>query len=524
MSLSPKKRASTPKYVSPSQAVLPGFETPFSQKLDPNNRWVLLSKRIPWDKIASVYNKRMSASSEGRPPLSSRLVLGALFIKHLNNWDDRETILQIQENMYLQYFVGYSSFTTDTAFDPSLFVEIRKRMGDAQLNKINEELVKLHLSSTKPPVLEARVVSNLPENNTNGNTQNPSAEVELATEIPKVDTAPETTLHFGRMITDATACPQDIAFPTDVNLLNDAREKSEYLIDILYQIDIHKTKKPRTYRETARKEYLNVAKNRNNSRKSIRKAIGTQLNFLKRNLKNAHLLLDRYDKKGIEYPLKQAEMRYFWIIQTLHEQQHQMHKSYTHSIADRIVSIHQPHVRPIVRGKVKDKVEFGAKINVTIANGFAFLDDLSWDAFNEGTQLIKYVQQYKTRFGYYPKEILADQIYCNRENRKQLKELNIKLLAKPLGRPSIGAIKEYVRPGERNPIEGKFGQGKSAYGLGKIKARLKDTSQSWIASIILILNLVKLAGSNLYCLLFKVEQKIMQAFCLRKFIKLNYIG
>lgn len=363
MSLPPKKRASTPKYVSPSQAVLPGFETPFSQKLDPNNRWVLLSKRITWDKIASVYNKRMSASSEGRPPLSARLVIGALFIKHLNNWDDRETILQIQENMYLQYFVGYSSFTTDTAFDPSLFVEIRKRMGDTELNNINEELVKLHLSSTKPPVLEARVVSKPPENNTNGNTQNPSAEVELATEIPKVETAPEVTLHFGRMITDATACPQDIAFPTDVNLLNDAREKSEYLIDILYQIDIHEKKKPRTYRETARKEYLNVAKNRNNSRKSIRKAIGTQLNFLKRNLKNVHLLLDRYDKKGIEYPLKQADMRYFWIIQTLYEQQQQMHKSYTHSIADRIVSIHQPHVRPFVRGKVKDKVEFGAKIN-----------------------------------------------------------------------------------------------------------------------------------------------------------------
>ncbi|TAG58812.1 MAG: hypothetical protein EAZ27_01255 [Cytophagales bacterium] len=164
-------------------------------------------------------------------------------------------------------------------------------------------------------------------------------------------------------------------------------------------------------------------------------------------------------------------------------------------------------------------------INVTIANGFAFLDDLSWDAFNEGTQLIKYVQQYKTRFGYYPKEILADQIYCNRENRKQLKLLNIKLLAKPLGRPSIGAVKEYVSPGERNPIEGKFGQGKSAYGLGKIKARLKDTSQSWIASIILVLNLVKLAGLNLYCLLFLIEKFII--FILLKpklvLIKINRI-
>jgi transposase, IS5 family len=533
MNLPQKKRASPPQYVSPSQWVLPGFETPFSQKLDPNNRWVLLSKRIPWDKIASVYNRRMSASSEGRPSLSARLVLGALFIKHLNNWDDRETILQIQENMYLQYFVGYSSFTTDTAFDPSLFVEIRKRMGDTELNEINEELVKLHLSATKPPVLEVRVVSKPTEKENDKNDKKedgqPFSDLEPPKEAPTKEnigpeTAAETTLHYGRMITDATACPQDIAFPTDVNLLSDAREKSEYLIDILYKLDIHEKKKPRTYRETARKAYLNVAKNRNNSRKAIRKAIGIQLNFLKRNLKNVHLLLDGYDKKKLNYPLEKKEMRYFWIIQTLYAQQHQMHKSYTHSVADRIVSIHQPHVRPIVRGKVKDKVEFGAKINVTIANGFAFLDDLCWDAFNEGTRLIKYVEQYHTRFGYYPKEILADQIYCNRENRKQLKLLNIKLLAKPLGRPSLGAIKEYVRPGERNPIEGKFGQGKNAYGLGKIKARLKDTSQSWIASIILILNLVKLAGLNLYCLLFTVEQKIMQAFCLRKNIKLNYIG
>lgn len=534
MSLSPKKRARAPKYVSPNQAVLPGFETPFSQKLDPNNRWVLLSKRIPWDKIASVYNKRMSSSSEGRPPLSARLVIGALFIKHLNNWDDRETILQIQENMYLQYFVGYSSFTTDTAFDPSLFVEIRKRMGDTELNNINEELVKLHLSTAKPPILEVRVVNNPSENDKNeGNkgvktrdsesttTQDiaPKEEIKKEAEIKNEEEKPEVTLHFGRMITDATACPQDIAFPTDINLLNDAREKSEYLIDTLYNFDVYEKKKPRTYRESARKAYLNVAKNRNNSRKAIRKAISTQLNFLKRNLKNLHLLLDGYDKKNTNYPLVAKDLRYFWIIQTLYEQQCLMYKSYIHSIADRIVSIHQPHVRPIVRGKTNAKVEFGAKINVTLANGFAFLDDLCWDAFNEGTRLIKYVQQYKTRFGYYPKEILADQIYCNRENRKQLKLLNIKLLAKPLGRPKLGAIKEYVRPGERNPIEGKFGQGKNAYGLGKINARLKDTAQSWIASIILILNLVKMARLTFYCLLNAIEQIVMKIFCSRKIMK-----
>lgn len=538
MKLPHKKYAPTPQYVSPSQLVLPGFETPFSQKLDPTNRWIVLSKRIPWDKIATVYNKQMAQSGEGRPPLSARLVIGALFIKHINNWDDRETILQIQENMYLQYFVGYASFTTDSIFDPSLFVEIRKRMTDTALNTLNEDIVKLHLSTHKTPILSQKSVAKTVEKNNNTNEKNEvdnldnltemSTRNSIATPNPELKIEPKIPAqltHQGRMITDATACPQDIAFPTDVNLLNTARENTEALIDKLYSLKVYKKKKPRTYRENARKAYLAIAKNKNNTRKAIRKAIGMQLNYVKRNIKSIHLLLNAYDKNGLVYPIKHAEMRYFWIIQTLFEQQQQMYKTYTHSVADRIVSIHQPHVRPIVRGKTNAKVEFGAKINVTLANGFAFLDDLSWDAFNEGTRLLKYVEQYKTRFGYYPKEILADQIYCNRENRKLLKEKDIKLLAKPLGRPLTGALKEYVRPGERNPIEGKFGQGKNAYGLGRIKARLKETSQSWIASIILILNLVKLAGVKLYCLLFLIEKFII--FILLKpklvLIKINRI-
>jgi transposase, IS5 family len=132
---------------------------------------------------------------------------------------------------------------------------------------------------------------------------------------------------------------------------------------------------------------------------------------------------------------------------------------------------------------------------------------------NKITRLMPYFDEYKKRFGYYPKEVLADQIYCNRDNRRELKRLGIKLLSKPLGRPSMSvAVKEYVRPGERNPIEGKFGQGKNAYGLGRIKARLKDTSQSWIASIVLILNLVKLARLVLYCLLILKMQMLVHSW------------
>jgi hypothetical protein len=119
-----------------------------------------------------------------------------------------------------------------------------------------------------------------------------------------------------------------------------------------------------------------------------------------------------------------------------------------------------------------------------------------------------YVEMYRKRFGFYPKEVLADQLYCTRVNRQMLKEKGIRLKSKPLGRPS--ALSIHVSPGERNPIEGKFGQAKTAYGLDRIRARLKQTSESWIAGIFLVLNLVKLAGAALPCLIIKSVLEFIQ--------------
>ncbi|MDR1054738.1 MAG: transposase, partial [Prevotellaceae bacterium] len=119
--------------------------------------------------------------------------------------------------------------------------------------------------------------------------------------------------------------------------------------------------------------------------------------------------------------------------------------------------------------------------------------------FNEGGHLEAYIEQYRRRFGFYPAEVLADKIYCTRENRRLLKEKGIHLKAKPPGRPSASAVSIHVSPGERNPVEGKFGQAKTAYGLDRIRARLIETSESWIADIIMALNLVKLAVAIALC-------------------------
>ena len=464
MSKAHKKLAPPPKYVSPAQLTLEGFETPFERSLNPQNRWVVLARLIPWDEICNIYLKHTGISPTGRPPISPRIVLGSLIIKHLCNLDDRETIDQISENIYMQYFLGYSSFSDQAPFDSSLMTDFRKRLGMDQVNAISERIVSL----------KARFESQ----------QDEAAQPEEKDSSEDKDTEPD---NKGRLIMDATACPQDIAYPTDLDLLSDAREKTEQLIDKIYNPQLH-IQKPRTYRQVARKRYLHTAQKKNKSKKAIRKAVGSQLRFLARNLRSINTMLDSCE----QIPLEPKDHKYLLVINTLFEQQKQMYDNHSHSIETRIVSIHQPHVRPIVRGKSHAKVEFGAKIHVSLIDGISFLDELSWEAFNEGSHMMDYVERYKGRFGFYPKEVLADQIYCTRSNRAALKEKRIKLIAKPLGRPS--AVSIHLSPGERNPIEGKFGQAKTGYGLNRIRARLKGTSETWIASIILVLNLVKLAG------------------------------
>lgn len=471
MAKTSKRRAPHSEYSSPNQLSLIGFETPFFNQLDPSNRWVVLSAQLPWDVLVNLFNKHNPPKQTGRPALNPRILIGAVIIKHMLNLDDRETVAQITENMYLQYFLGYSSYIKEAPFDPSLFVDIRKRLGRELIAEMNERIYGFSMEK-----------STLKGKKSKKDNKDPS------------DDEPK---NRGEVIYDATVCPQDIAYPTDLGLLNKAREITEEIVDWLHQKHLGE-KKPRTYREKARKSYLKVAQNKNPSKKAIRGGIKAQLQFLRRNFKTIEKQLDCFDS----FPLDHKLQRKYWIIQTLYAQQLGMFEKHSHQVDDRIVSIHEPHVRPIVRGKARSKTEFGAKIHLSLVDGYSFLDTVSWDAFNEGNSLKEYVENYRERFGCYPAKVLADKIYCTRENRKWLKEKEIKLAAKPLGRPSSQAVEKHVSPGERNPIEGKFGQAKTGYGMNRIKARLKDTSQSWIASIILVLNLVKLAGDALLCLSF----------------------
>ncbi len=197
-----------------------------------------------------------------------------------------------------------------------------------------------------------------------------------------------------------------------------SRQESEWIIDELYQ-SIGVKENPRIYRWLARKQYLNVAKKKNKTRHEVRKAIGRQLRYLRRNLKSINVLLNR--GQGDSFPLVARDQKIYWVIQNVYDQQDKMCKDHTHIVENRMVNIYQPHVRPIVRGKDKANVEFGAKLGVSIQNGYTRSNTLNWEVYNEGTDLKKQVEDYRRLNGYYPKVVITDKIYGNRENPHWLK-------------------------------------------------------------------------------------------------------
>jgi len=446
-------------YNSSRQITPDEFKTEFELNLDHKNRWVILGMRMPWDDLVHPYIKRMSID-KGAGAVNPRIVIGSLYIKHRLNLSDEETIQQIRENPYMQYFLGLNSYHPEPLFDSSLFVEIRKRMGFEEYDKMDVVIRKkaMEEDEKKDKKKKSAVIKNR-----------------------------------GELKIDATVADQYIKFPTDLDLLSQCRVWTETIIDEIFPQTLLE-KKPRTYRQEARQRYLKVVKKKKRTVKEVEKAKKQQLNYIKRNLKHIDELLDMFEKDA--FPLCHKSQRYMWVVREVYRQQLEMYTNKVNRCDDRIVSLHQPHVRPIVRGKQKTPVEFGSKLSVGLDNGFTRVERLSWDAFNECADLPSQVEAYKSIHGYYPEVVQADKIYFTKVNRKWLEERKIRITGVPQGRHPKEKESYYQKKkkkkesNRRNQIEGKFGQGKNAYGLNKIKARLKETSESWVCGIFFAMNVI----------------------------------
>lgn len=502
--LTVKNRAAMIRTTSAKQLTIAEFDWPFETVLDKNNRWVKLSQCIPWDDLAESYYQGLEAD-RGRPLKAARLVIGAVIVKHKLCLSDVETVQQIQENPYLQYFVGLPGYQSTAPFAPSLFVEIRKRMGEAVFEGFHRAIIEAHegkrsaRSKSQPPTETATPTE--PRGETSEDQPLCSSD-ETGDQTASEAESSEVT-HRGQLIVDATVAEQAIRFPTDLSLLNEAREFSERIIDSLCT-HLKAANKPRTYRRKARSAYLAVAKQKRPGRKTLRRGMKQQLQYLRRNLGHIEQLLAPIPE-GTPLPLPSGLLYRYWVIQHLYQQQWEMYCNKTHRCDHRIVSISQPYVRPMVRGKQDKPVEFGAKLSVSLTGeGLAHVDYLRWDAFHEGLDLTAQVEAYRDRYGYYPERLFADPLYGSRANRSYLKQRGIRFAGKPLGRPKrmTDANREQLKQDkaqrrqdylQRIPIEGKFGQGKNGYRLNAIRAKRANTSFAWINTIFLVMNLLILA-------------------------------
>lgn len=435
------------------QMCIEDFVFPFGQ-LDKNNEWVKLADLVPWDEAEEQYAQQFV--NNGHPAHPARIALGALIIKQKLKCSDEWTVRHISENPYLQYFLGLKEYTSKCPFGASTMVEFRKRF---------------------PPKTIAALLSASAKEEKKDDDNNP----------------PEggSRENSGTLIMDATCCPADISYPQDFQLLNEAREKLEEIVDVYCkEYNLHK---PRMKRRCARRDYLNLSKSKKRTAKKLRKGIRKQLQYIFRDI---GFIVSIIRENKITVSEKYSNL--LNTITTLYEQQLYMYENHVHTVEDRIVSIAQPWVRPIVRGKAHVNTEFGAKLHISMVNGYARIERLSFDAYNEASDFFKAVGAYHDTHGYYPQRILVDKIYRNRETIAWCKEHGIQLTGPALGRPAKNKDttkqsrkQEYQDICDRNIVEGEFGVGKRSYGLNRIMAHLQETSFCVIGIALLCMNLAK---------------------------------
>lgn len=464
-----------------NQLEFENFVLPFGGRLEGQNRWIKLAGLIPWEEFEETYSKNFDSSGIGAPAKPVRLALGALIIQERLGCTDREAVEQIRENPYLQFFLGYSAYRYEAPFDASMYVHFRKRFDFETLQRINERIIAAQNNETKSCV----------DKNDEGGTGRSNR---------------------GQLIIDATCAPADITHPTDLKLVNKAREKSEAIIDQLHICDPRRSNKPRSYRQKARRDYLKAAKRRRLSARERRKAIKKQLGYLSRNLKSINKLAERVGLGA----LKSTLYRDLLVIESIHQQQRTLYFEGKPRVANRIISVRQPHIRPIVRSKARAKSEFGAKISLSLERGMCYLHRFSFEAYNECEDLKGQVEAYKQRHGVYPKSVHADNTYRNSANIRYCRQHGIRLSGARLRERFSWDLSDHNTQAhqdlvDRVAIEGKIGQAKRRYSLGLIKSKLPATTLTKIAMTIITMNLHKLlkqASSSLTVLLLKLVKQL----------------
>jgi len=275
-------------------------------------------------------------------------------------------------------------------------------------------------------------------------------------------------------LTDATCYESYIAYPTDLKLIWKCCNESFGLIQQLRKQ--LKLRRSRANHDKQKARYLAFSKRRKNGIRKNKKLCRHLLKYLDRLLIQANELLAKPSPRNSINRLK--------TIEKIKQQQWDIYFGKQSSIPNRIVSLHKPYIRPIVRGKETKPVEFGAKVNKVQVDGISFIEHLSFDAFNEGMRMQSSIEMQKRYFGKCNR-MGADAIYGTNENRKHCTSNNIATCFVAKGKQGEDAeqksqMRSILGKARSTRLEGSFGNEKNHYLLNKVKAKTKDNEIVWI--------------------------------------------
>ena len=246
---------------------------PFGGKLDENNRWLKISRLIPWEELEELYASYFS--NRGRPGIDGRLVIGLFLLKHMTGLSDEELVLELKENVYWQSFCGLKEFQSASLLDSSSLAKLRQRLGVKYFRELESRTYKL--------LVDLKLIR-------------------------------------GKgVLSDGTVFCENITYPNDVGLLNDARE---WIVENIKKLSKSIGKKYRTYCRVARKCYLNFSKKKQKNKKFIKKTKKQMLQYVRRNIKQLEEIVEAMREKGLL--VKQKVKERFCVVKKMYAQQLEM--------------------------------------------------------------------------------------------------------------------------------------------------------------------------------------------------------
>ena len=416
--------------------------------VDKNHEVIRIADAIDWASLSERLAK-FYCSDNGRPTKPARAKVGLLMLKHLNGFSDQAVVDMLKRDLYAQYLCDVSLKEAQKFINASTLTYFRKQIGPDGVKLIEAEVLNT-LKKTK--MLRGR-----------------------------------------RLVTDTTVMPVNIAYPTDINLLDKIRRKA---VEYLKQAKNFGAKTYRTYQRTARKVTITYQKIRKHTIKSRRRVQKKLLQFSDRNIEQLNDAVktakesSRSANKNVKEQFIKKTETFLQAAQQILTQQKQVFQN--KKVTERIVSVHKTHIRPMVRGKYPVEVEFGPKILLNLQGNCLFLEDVAFNNVADSQLLEKSITGYKERFGKIPTQLAADRGFWSKDNRQLAEDLGIKKIAiENKGKSNYlkgKPFRERLRR-LRCKIEAKISLAKRKHGLDRCLYSIPHGEEMWARLGLMTMNL-----------------------------------